>query len=215
MELPGIHSICVNPRDSRHVSVAVSCGGVWTTRDGGVTWAVCGKGMRAEYMPPALAMEPGVQDVHRLVQCPASPGCLWVQHHNGIFASTDGGQSWREIQNVKPSAFGFAVAVHPREAQTAWFVPAVKDEHRIPADGKVVALRTRNGGESFDMLSQGLPAEHAYDLVYRHCLDVDADGETLAFGSTTGSLWISENAGDSWVNVSTHLPPIYCVRFEK
>jgi hypothetical protein len=33
--------------------------------------------------------------------------------------------------------------------------------------------------------------------VWRHALDVDESGERLAFGSTSGGLWISENGGDS------------------
>jgi hypothetical protein len=33
-----------------------------------------------------------------------------------------------------------------------------------------------------------LPQRHAYDLVYRHGLDVDSTGDRLAFGRTTGSL---------------------------
>jgi hypothetical protein len=44
---------------------------------------------------------------------------------------------------------------------------------------------------------------------------VDETGERLAFGSTTGSLWISENGGDSWDAISSNLPPIHAVRFEK
>lgn len=32
---PGIHSIAVDPRDSRRLTVAVSCGGVWHSEDGG------------------------------------------------------------------------------------------------------------------------------------------------------------------------------------
>ena len=39
------------------------------------------------------------------------------------------------------------------------------------------------------------------------------DGGTLAFGTTTGSVWISEDAGDSWTRLSAELPPVYCVRF--
>ncbi len=73
--------------------------------------------------------------------------------------------------------------------------------------------RTRDGGESFEVLRKGLPQQHAYDLVYRHGLDIDADGATLAFGSTTGNLFVSEDQGDSWQNVSHYLPPIYCLRF--
>lgn len=214
-EQPGIHSICVDPRDARHVTIGVSCGGVWSTRDGGRSWELGGKGMRAEFMPPERQFDPGIQDAHLVVQCRANPDVLWVQHHNGIFRSNDAGASFTEITDVKPSAFGFAVAVHPDDPDTAWFVPAVKDEKRYPMDGRVVVNRTRDGGRSFETLTRGLPQEHAYDLVFRHALDVDETGERLAFGSTTGSLWISEDGGDSWRTLSSNLPPIYAVRFEK
>jgi photosystem II stability/assembly factor-like uncharacterized protein len=213
MDWPGIHSICVDPRDSRHVSLGVSCGGVWVTRDGGETWKCQADGMRAEYMPPEQAGHPNIQDPHCVVQCRGEPDMMWAQHHNGIFRTTDDAQSWQEIKDVKPSAFGFAVAVHPQDGKTAWFVPAVKDEKRYPVEGRVVVTRTRDGGTSFQTLTQGLPQEHAYDLTFRHALDIDSGGDCLAFGSTTGSLWISENQGDSWECVSSHLPPVYCVRF--
>ena len=49
--------------------------------------------------------------------------------------------------------------------------------------------------------------------VYRHAMDVDGSGDRLAFGSTTGSLFVTEDGGDSWTRVSAHLPPVYCVRF--
>jgi hypothetical protein len=78
--------------------------------------------------------------------------------------------------------------------------------------GQVVVARTRDGGSTFSVLTEGLPQEHAYDLVFRHALDVDSTGERLLFGSTTGSAWCSEDGGDRWRVVSHHLPPIYVVR---
>jgi hypothetical protein len=214
-DYPGIHSICVNPRNADHIILGISCGGAWISEDGGQTWRCGGKGMRAEFMPPERQWDVNIQDPHLIAQCPADPDTLYVQHHNGIFKSVDGAATWTEIKNVKPSVFGFAVAVHPVDPDTAWFVPAVKDETRIPAEGKVVVTRTTNGGKSFKTLTKGLPQKHAYDLVFRHALDVDETGERLAFGSTTGSLWITEDAGDSWKTVSSNLPPVYAVRFEK
>jgi hypothetical protein len=210
---PGIHSIAIDPRDAKRITVAISTGGVWQTRDGGRSWAIAARGMYAEYMPPERKFDEIVQDVHRLVQCAARPDVMWVQHHNGVFRSTDAAASWHEVTAIKPSKFGFAVAAHPKDADTAWFVPAVKDECRVPVDAKLVVVRTRDGGKSFDVLRKGLPQQHAYDLVYRHCLDVDATGNRLAFGSTTGGLWLSEDQGDTWRCVSTQLPPIHCVRF--
>jgi len=212
----GIHSVCVDPRNGDRIAVGVSCGGVWLSDDAGKTWACKTTGMYAEYMPPERREDPGIQDPHIMVQSPSNPEVFWVQHHNGVFRSRDRAGKWDDISpNAQPSRFGFVVAVHPQDPDTAWFVPAVKDECRIPVDGQVVVSRTRDGGKTFDVLRDGLPQKQAYDLVYRHGLDVDDSGERLVMGSTTGGLWVSENGGDSWTNVNSHLPPIYAVRFEK
>lgn len=146
-----------------------------------------------------------------MVHCPASPDALWVQHHGGVFMSTDGGQQWQELR-PPVSNFGFAVAVHPAKPEVAWFAPAHSDQRREPVDGKVVVNRTRDGGKSFDTIADGLP-DQAYDLVYRHGLAVDDSGERLVMGSTTGGLWFSHNGGDSWSMSPARLPPIYAVSF--
>jgi photosystem II stability/assembly factor-like uncharacterized protein len=197
------------------VRIGISSGGVWATSDGGKTWKCTASGMRAEYMPPEMGGEPNIQDAHRLVQSPSHPENLWVQHHNGIFRTTNNCEQWTEIHAppAAPSAFGFAVAVHPKKPDTAWFVPEIKDEKRIPVDGKLVVSRTRDGGKSFEVLRDGLPQDHAYDIIYRHGLDVDESGDCLAMGSTTGSVWTSEDGGERWERLPNNLPPVYCVRF--
>lgn len=209
----GIHSILVDPRDSRHVTLAVSCGGVWQTRDGGESWALMASGMKADYLPPENADDGNTQDPHCLVQCTAQPDVLWVQHHCGIYRSTDGGKEWQAIAAPAPSGFGFAVACDPRNPQRAWFVPAQADACRIPVDGRMVVTRTDDGGASFQMHAQGLPQRHAYHLVYRHGLDVSRDGQTLALASTTGGLWLSTDAGVGWQCLSNDLPPVASLRF--
>lgn len=218
-DLPGIHSICVDPRDSRHVLVGVSCGGAWVTRDGGDSWSLNAAGMHANYMPPERAGEQNIQDPHQIVQCAAAPDVLWCQHHNGIWRTVDGGKFWQWIGHdaqakVPLSDFGFAVAVHPRDPEIAWFVPAAADQKRIPVDAALAVTRTRDGGKSFDVLRNGLPQQDCYDLIYRHGLAVADDGATLLMGSTTGGLWISENGGDTWQAIPARLPPIYAVRFQ-
>jgi len=212
---PGIHSIVVPPENGRRITIGVSCGGVWRSEDGGETWTNKSKGMWAAYMPPDKKLELNIQDPHCVVCCRGKPDHWWSQHHNGVFRSTDDCETWVEVEAAAPSAFGFPVVVHPTAPDTAWFVPAVKDECRIPVEGKVVVSRTTDGGESFEVLREGLPQTHAYDLVYRHAMDIDASGDRLSFGSTTGSLWASDDGGDSWRTISTHLPPIYSVKFSK
>ena len=208
----GIHGLLVDPRDARHLTIAISCGGVWQTRDAGATWALTGAGMKADFMPPELAEDQNIQDPHCIAQCAADPDVLWMQHHGGIYRSTNGGQQWQPIAQAGPSTFGFAVAADPRDPGRAWFVPAQADACRIPVDARMVVTRTDDGGTSFKVLAEGLPQSHAYHLIYRHALDVSADGLTLAMASTSGGLWVSAGGGDKWQCVSRDLPPVAVVR---
>ncbi|MEQ8408995.1 MAG: exo-alpha-sialidase [Gammaproteobacteria bacterium] len=210
---PGIHSIAVDPRDQNKLTIAISCGGVWHSEDNGVSWANKSHGMRAAYLPPEMAGDLNTQDPHRMLACPADPDRLWVQHHNGIFRRDETDGHWQEIDAVDPSTFGFALAVHPEHPDTAWFVPAIKDESRMPVNCALVVTRTTDGGETFQKLASGLPQAHSYDLVYRHGLEVAGDGTTLIMGSTSGNVWASVNAGDHWQQIAGNLAPVYCIRF--
>ena len=212
-DVPGIHSVCTHPAKPSELLVGLSCGGVWSSRDNAASWQLSAAGMHADYMPPEQAEQGQTQDPHRIVRCPAAPEVLWCQHHNGIWRSGNGGTTWERIRSMPGSGFGFAVAVHPTDPNTAWFAPAKADQCRVPEGGAMVVHRTRDGGRSFNVLSQGLPASDCYDLVYRHGLEVAPDGQTLLMGSTTGGLWSSDNGGEHWQTVSTTLPPIYAVRF--
>lgn len=207
-DLPGLHSILIDPREEANLTVAVSTGGVWRSADGGASWTLVGDGLHADYMPPALARDLVMQDVHRLAQCSAAPETVWCQHHNGIFRSDDGGTTFERLDPVQPSAFGFAVAAHPGDPATAWFVPAIKDECRIPVNARLAVTRTTDGGRTFEAIGRGLPETPCYDLIYRHGLAVSADGDVLAMGSTTGNLWIGTAGGEQWRRLEVHLPPI-------
>ena len=212
-DVPGIHSICPHPERPDELLVGISCGGAWVSPDAGASWTLQADGMRAAYMPPEQADNPNTQDPHRIVRCAAAPEVLWCQHHNGIWRSTDNARSWHEITAAPGSRFGFAVAVHPADADTAWFVPGVADQRRVPEDGALAVHRTRDGGQSFEVLRAGLPQQHCYDLVYRHGLAVDDSGERLLMASTTGNLWSSGDGGAHWARLGATLPPVYAVRF--
>ncbi|ELX11898.1 WD40/YVTN repeat-like domain-containing protein [Janthinobacterium sp. HH01] len=212
-DVPGIHSICVDPRDSRSVLVGISCGGAWLTTDGGESWSLRAQGMKANYMPPEMADVQQIQDPHRIVRCPAEPDKLWCQHHNGIWRSVDNGANWTEVHSAPLSNFGFVTAVHPHDGETAWFVPAEADSKRIAAHAALAVTRTTDGGKHFTAWRGGLPQQHCYDLVYRHGLAVSDCGQILLMGSTTGGAWLSEDGGGQWQTISTTLPPIYSVSF--
>jgi photosystem II stability/assembly factor-like uncharacterized protein len=206
----GIHSILIDPRDERRILVGVSCAGVFESCDGGSTWEVRNHGLQAGFLP-----EPNSEighDPHLLTWCLSQPDVLWQQNHCGIFRSTDAARSWSAIhQEDGPAKFGFAIAAHPSDPETAWVVPAQADEFRLPQDRSLCVCRTQDGGKTWQRLSKGLPQSGCYDLVYRHCLALQ--GDDLAFGTTTGNLYASGDGGDSWTLLSSSLPPIYSVHF--
>jgi photosystem II stability/assembly factor-like uncharacterized protein len=82
---------------------------------------------------------------------------------------------------------------------------------RMAIDGALFVARTQDGGASWEALRTGLPQQQAYDVVLRHALG--NSGDRLAFGSTTGNLYVSEDRGESWQTVANNLPPVYSVRF--
>ena len=209
-DFPFIHSIVVDPRDSQHVYIGVSCAGVFETKDGGASWHPRNNGLVATYLP-----NPNVEvghDPHLILACQANPDVLWQQNHCGIFRSTDGGLNWKDVSDNNGVAdYGFALAVDHGNPFRAWVIPAISDEMRVAHDLALTVCRTEDGGETWQPLRNGLPQEHCFDIVFRHSLAVD--GDTLVFGTTTGNLFLSENAGEDWVCVSSNLARVEGVVF--
>jgi photosystem II stability/assembly factor-like uncharacterized protein len=207
---PGIHSIVVDPRNPARVLVAVSTAGVLETTDGGHTWRSRNRGLTMDYLPDPNA-EWG-HDPHYVELCPGDPDHVWQQNHCGVFYSSDGASQWKKVSRPEQGVhFGFPVAVDAKHGKTAWLVPGKADMQRMTIDGSLFVARSEDGGESWTQLREGLPQENAFDVVYRHALA--NSGDALAFGSTTGNLYVSEDRGESWRTVANNLPPIYSVRF--
>jgi len=206
----GIHSIVVDPRNSDHIYIGISCAGVFETVDAGKNWIVRNQGLRADYLPNPQA-EVG-HDPHMLVACATQPDVLWQQNHCGIFKSIDGANSWQEVTDDDgPARFGFAVAVAEGDPNQAWVVPAVSDEIRVAIDNALCVCRTDDGGKSWRDLRKGLPQKNCYDIVFRHALDVN--NHEVVFGTTTGNLFLSKDRGDSWDLLGHTLPMVYSVDF--
>lgn len=205
---PGIHSIVVNPQNSDEIQVGISVAGVFKTVDGGKTWNPSNKGLTADFLPDKDA-EVG-QDPHLLVGSPTDPDTLWQQNHCGIFVTRDGSKSWVKVsQEDGPADFGFAIAVDETTPERAWVVPGISDEIRVAVDQKLCVCRTYDGGETWTDFRAGLPQENCFDIVYRHALSNKANH--LAFGTTTGNVFTSNDHGETWTCLSNYLPMIYGV----
>jgi photosystem II stability/assembly factor-like uncharacterized protein len=208
-DTPGIHSIIVNPTNKDHILVGISCAGVFETKDGGNSWNPKNKGLNATFLPNPQA-EVG-HDAHFIAQCIEKPEHIWQQNHCGIFKSVDGAETWTAVSDEKGTPhFGFTCAVDESNPDLAWVIPATSDEKRVSLNRALCVCRTEDGGKSWKDLRHGLPQENCYDFAYRHGLANEKG--FLAFGTSTGSLYVSEDHGDSWTTLGEHLPPVYSVR---
>src|SRR5437867_1249366 len=187
-----LHTIVPDPSNRDRLMVAISSGGFYRTDDGGRTWQVRNRGVRAEFMPDKYP-EFG-QCVHKVVMHPAHPERLFLQNHWGLYRSDDAGDSWRDIASGVPSDFGFAMAMHPHDPETVYIVPIESDTFRCTPEGKLRVYRTRDAGGSWEPLTRGLPQQDALETVLRDALATDPlNPAGVYFGTRSGELWGSSD----------------------
>ena len=212
---PKLHSITVDPRDPAHLYVAMSGGGVHESTDGGQSFTPLVEGLEVVegFDPTDITFH----DPHCLRLCPGNPDRLYQQNHCGIYRLDRPSRQWRRIGRAMPAAvgdIGFPLVVHPRDADTAWVFPMDGSTvwPRTSPGGKPAVYGTRDGGESWQRLAAGLPAEHAWWTVKRQAMTADRhDPVGLYFGTTSGELWLSRDEGAQWECLARHLPEIYAV----
>ncbi|HEY8186469.1 MAG TPA: hypothetical protein VIF64_10385 [Pyrinomonadaceae bacterium] len=207
-----LHTILPDPSNNKRLFVAISTGGVYRTDDGGENWQPRNEGVRAQFLPPDQQYPEWGQCVHKIVSHPSNPQRLFLQNHWGLYRSEDGADSWTDIANGVPSDFGFAMEMDPHD-QSVYIIPLESDEFRCTPEGKLRLYRTRNAGESWDAVANGLPQENALETVLRDGLSADDVQPTgLYFGTRSGKLFGSTDGGESWNAIFESLPPVVCVK---
>lgn len=212
---PKLHSIIVDPRDPAHLYFAMSGGGVHESTDGGRTFSPLLKGL--EVVEGFDVKDPTFHDPHCVRMCPTNPDRLYQQNHCGIYRLDRPGDEWVRIGRNMPAEVGdvgFPMVLHPRDPDTAWVFPMDGRDvwPRTSPDGRPAAWMTRDGGERWQRLAAGLPAEQAWWTVKRQAMCADTlDPVGLAFGTTSGELWASADEGGQWTCIARHLPEIYAV----
>jgi hypothetical protein len=103
--------------------------------------------------------------------------------------------------------------MHPHDPDTVYIVPKQSDGIRCAPEAPRRVYRSRDAGESWEPLSEGLPQEDAYETVLRDALTSDDHERAgIYFGTRGGRLYGSRDEGDSWSEIAGALPPIVCVR---
>ncbi len=209
----GLHTIVLDPSNRERIFIAISAAGAFRSDDGGQTWKAVNRGLYSKYIPDPTA-EVG-HCVHRIAMHPSRPNTLFMQKHWDVMRTDDGGASWHKISGNLPTDFGFPIEVHAHEPETVYVVPIKSDSEHYPLDGALRVYRSRTGGHEWEPLTEGLPQRDCYVNVLREASAVDAlDPCGVYFGTTGGQVYASDNAGDRWMPIASHLPAVLSVEVQ-
>jgi photosystem II stability/assembly factor-like uncharacterized protein len=208
-----LHTIILDPSDPKRIYIAISAAGAFRTDDGGKTWRPINKGLHSQYIPDPTA-EVG-HCVHHVAMNPSRPGVLFMQKHWDVMRSDNAGDSWKEVSGNLPTDFGFVIDVHAHEPETIYVVPIKSDGEHFPLDGKLRVYRSKSGGNEWEELAKGLPQRDCYVNVLRDAMAVDSlDKCGVYFGTTSGQVYGSADAGNSWAPIVEHLPAVLSVEVQ-
>ena len=214
-KVPKLHSILVDPMDREHMYLGMSYGGVFETTDYGKTWEPLNGGVKADYLnkaKPIFGHEP-----HSVIFHPFKPERLYQQNHCGIYRIDRPKNKWERIGDNMPADIGdigFPIAIHPADPNTIWVFPIDGNEawSRVSPEGQPALYCSQDGGDTWFRQDIGLPMRNAWFTVLRQALATDCvDNAGIYFGTTSGSLWMSDNEGNSWRQIAVHLPRIIAV----
>lgn len=205
-----LHTVLPHPTDPKIMAVAISTGGFYRTRDGGLSWEAANQGIRAPFMPEGQQYPEFGQCVHKVAMHPSRPDRLYLQHHFGVYRSDDFGGVWHDIGSPLPSDFGFPIVVHPSRPDTVYVLPLHADMDRTPVGHRYQIFRSDDAGTTWQPFGQGLPEEPVYATVLRDAMTMSEAG--LSFGTRDGEVYCSRDDGETWSLVARHLPDVLTVR---
>jgi len=211
--MPGAGGMCLHSIQclgGGRIVVAISAAGAFRTTNGGATWTPFNQNVRADFQPDKYP-EVG-QCVHKLLAHPRHPEALYQQNHCGIYKARFDAKKWTDISRGLPSRFGFGLAVPAAEPETLFTVPIESSDYRCTPEGKFRVARSRDGGRTWKLLTRGLPQRNAHLLVLRDAMAADDRSPAGVYvGATSGEIFHTADAGESWSVMAEHLPPVISV----
>lgn len=198
-----LHSILTNPNDKNHIIIGMAHGGVFESKDYGETWKSLNYNLS----------NPDSQNPYCLLNHPLNFNSLLQQNQAGIYQMNLGEKKWNHIgETLDIGDKGFSLCVDPNDEKYIWTFPMEGTDiwSRICSNGQPAVYCTQNYGKSWYRQDIGFPIWNAWFTVLSRCMVADNLKNTgLYLGTTSGSVWLSSNKGNSWRQILAHLPKIY------
>ena len=122
-------------------------------------------------------------------------------------------EKWEHIgKSLDMGDKGFSLCLDPHDENKIWTFPMEGTDiwSRICSNGQPAVYCTQNMGKSWYRQDIGFPIWNAWFTVLSRCMVTDDLKNTgLYLGTTSGSVWLSSNSGNSWRQILAHLPKIY------
>lgn len=203
-----LHTILVDPENSRRMYVGISAAGTFRTDDAGEHWTPCNRGVAADFLPNR---RPEVGHcVHKIAFDAGDPSVLYRQDHCGIYVSRNRAESWTRVGRPLDDDFGFVVAAAPNRPGSAFFVP-LYGQTRTTLGGQFQAYRWDSDPRAWNPLVRKGTWPGQFGM-HREGLSVDSlDPTGIYVGTTTGQLIFSADEGRSWSEVPYQFPGIHSV----
>lgn len=206
-----LQSIITDPQNKKHLYVGLSPGGVFESLDNGKNWQTLKKGLLTNNKANSINNPYSIAS-HSLEQT-----YLFQQNSLGIFRLNKSSSEWVHIGNNLPKDIGdlgLPITIHPADPNTIWVFPMDNNEtfSRVSPGGQPAIYCSQDAGDSWFRQDIGLPMRNAWFTVTEKCLSTDyMDNTGVYFGTTSGSLWMSDNEGNSWRQIAVHLPEITAI----
>ena len=199
-----INALIINPDDRKHLYIGFA-GGVMESLNKGESWNDLNNGISNKFdtnIPYCLVMNK------------KNTNLLYQQNKSGIFSINRPNNKWEHIGKNLPSEIGdngLSIISHPRNPNIIWCMPLDmnKNKTKYSIDGQPALYCSHNSGKKWFRQDIGLPMRNAWFSITNNSLKSDShDSVGLYFGTTSGSIWMSDHEGDSWRQIAINLPQI-------